>query len=81
MKKYFKCTIETAADEVFGVDIDIEGFDGTFGFVRTDSLSGVGLPKVDLGFGRSTEEKISIVVELDDVDGSLVTLKDEWLHY
>lgn len=79
-KTYFEGTIEPTADQVLGVNIDIEGLDGTFGFVGSDSFTGISFPEVDFGLGGSAEEQVTVVVKFDDINGSFVTFKNEGFH-
>lgn len=52
---------------------DIQSSDGSLGLKRTYSLTTVGIPKVDDFFTGTSEQKITIEVELDDSDGLSVS--------
>ena len=77
---YLKRTIISTSNQVLRIDIDIQWSHRCFGVIRSNSLSSVRLPKIDLGFSRTREEDISIVVESNDSDRSLMTFKHEGSH-
>ena len=77
---YLNSSIKAGVNEVFRVDVDVEGFDGGFSRVGSQPFPGVSFENIDESISIATEEEITVVVEPDDIDVSFVHFELHGIH-